>query len=226
MGKGHVEEAFLVEVDPIRFVQEIQPLLCRQDLKGLCNTLRQNWSQDQMLQLLKSDHSDARKVAGLALGLLGDRNCIEPLAKQLADEDPMVNQMAEHALWSIWFRLGKRCANESIMQGLRELNCREFDKAIVHFSRAIELDTDFAEAYNQRAIVHYLREEWDESIKDCRRTVALMKCHFGAWAGMGHCYAHTHQLSDAVRCYEKALSINPHLSCVRDAVGELKLAMK
>jgi tetratricopeptide (TPR) repeat protein len=195
-------------------------------MQGLCNTLRQNWTQCQMLQLLDSAHPDARKVAGLALGLLGDRQCIKPLAKRLADPDPRVNQMAEHALWSIWFRCGKRCANESIMQGLRELNRREFDKAIVHFSRAIELDPKFAEAYNQRAIVHYLREEWAPSLKDCRRTVAMMPCHFGAWSGMGHCYAHLNRLSDAIRCYEKALSINPHLSCVRDAVSELKLAIQ
>jgi tetratricopeptide (TPR) repeat protein len=134
--------------------------------------------------------------------------------------------MAEHALWSIWFRLGKRCANEEIMKGLRELNRRDFDRAIVHFSRAIELDPTFAEAYNQRAIVHYLREDFAESVKDCRRCVKLMTCHFGAWAGLGHCYAHLNRLSDAVRSYEKALDINPHLTCVRDAVGELKLAMQ
>lgn len=207
-------------------MQEIQPLLCRQDLKGLCAVLRANWSQAQMLQLLKSDNPDARKVAGLALGLLGDRACIDPLARQLADVDPMVNQMAEHALWSIWFRMGKRCANEEIMKGLREVNRREFDRAILHFSRAIELDPTFAEAYNQRAIVNYLREDFAESARDCRRCVKLMPCHFGAWAGLGHCFAHLNRLCDALHCYEKALDINPHLTCVRDAVGELKLAMK
>ena len=174
--------------------------------------------------VLKGNHADARKVAALALGLLGDRNCIDSLAAQLADPDPMVNQMAEHALWSIWFRCGSDCANRLIMKGLDALTHRDFDVAVLHFSRAIEKDPDFAEAYNQRAIAHYLKEEWEESAQDCRKTIELMDCHFGAWAGLGHCYAHMHRVDEAIAGYERALKINPHLSCVRDAVKELRAA--
>jgi len=191
-------------------------------LPGLCATLQRNWTEQQILSLLKGKHCDARKVAALALGLLGDRNCIESLAEQLADPDPMVNQMAEHALWSIWFRCGSDCANREIMKGLDLLSQRKFDCAVKHFSRAIEFEPDFAEAYNQRAIAHYLKEEYEESAQDCRATVKLMPCHFGAWAGLGHCYAHMDRHEEAIASYEKALEINPHLTCVRDAVLELK----
>lgn len=217
-------EAILVQVDPIRFVETVQPLLCRNDLQALCNTLRDNWTDRDILRFLKGSHADARKVAALALGLLGEKHCIEALADQLSDLDPMVNQMAEHALWSIWFRCGKGCANREMMRGLKELNHREFDHAVVHFSRAIELDPNFAEAYNQRAIVHNLREEYKDSAHDSRRAVTLMPCHFGAWAGLGHCYAHLNRIEEAIACYEKAIKINPYLVYVRDAVAELKLA--
>jgi len=200
----------------------VQPLLCSKDLKGLCTTLRKNWTERQILCLLKGEHADARKVAALALGLLGDQNCIEALAEQLADPDPMVNQMAEHALWSIWVRCGTDSANREIMKGLDALSHRQFENAVRNFSRAIELDPDFAEAFNQRAIAHYLKEEWEESAQDCRKTVELMECHFGAWAGLGHCYAHMNRHDEAIFAYEHALQINPHLSCVRDAVAELK----
>jgi len=36
-----------------------------------------------------------------------------------------------------------------------------------------------------------------------------MPCHFGAWAGLGHCYAHEGRLAEAVEAYERALEINP-----------------
>jgi tetratricopeptide (TPR) repeat protein len=49
-----------------------------------------------------------------------------------------------------------------------------------------------------------------------------MPCHFGAWAGMGHCHAHLEQISSALECYETALAINPHLHCVEETVWELK----
>jgi len=171
---------------------------------------------------LGSEHCDARKVAALALGLLGNVDCIPALAEQLGDPDPMVNQMAEHALWSIWFRCGTPAANCEIKKGLDVLSQRKFDCAVRHFSRAIEHAPDFAEAYNQRAIAHYLKEEYEESAQDCRTTVKLMPCHFGAWAGLGHCYAHMNRHEEAIASYERALEINPHLSCVRDAVMELK----
>jgi tetratricopeptide (TPR) repeat protein len=202
----------------------VQPLLCGKDVGALCSTLQENWTEKQIMCLLKGSHADARKVAALALGLLGDKSCIEALAEQLADPDPIVNQMAEHALWSIWFRCGSDCANHRIKKGLDALHHREFDEAVREFSRAIELAPDFAEAYNQRAIAHYLKEEYEESAQDCRATVKLMKFHFGAWAGLGHCYAHLNRLPEAIECYEQALEINPHLTCVRDAVLELRAA--
>ena len=49
-----------------------------------------------------------------------------------------------------------------------------------------------------------------------------MPIHFGAWAGMGHCHAHQGKLHQAVECYERALSINPHMTQVRQAIAELK----
>jgi tetratricopeptide (TPR) repeat protein len=109
-----------------------------------------------------------------------------------------------------------------LCRGSKALNRRDFDRAMEHFSRAIELDPTFAEAYNQRAIVHYLREAYEDSIADCLRTIERMPCHFGAWAGMGHCHAHGGRLAEAVRCYEKALKINPHLEGARQAVQEMR----
>ena len=35
-----------------------------------------------------------------------------------------------------------------------------------------------------------------------------MPFHFGALAGLGHCYAHEGKLVPALRCYEQALAIN------------------
>ncbi len=137
----------------------------------------------------------------------------------------VIVRMAEHALWSIWFRCGSDCANRAIMRGLECLSKREYDEAVGHFTHAIERDPDFAEAYNQRAIAHYLKEEYEESAQDCRHTIQLMPCHFGAWAGLGHCDAHLHRHAEAIECYEKALEINPHLSCISDAVAELRAGL-
>jgi tetratricopeptide (TPR) repeat protein len=134
----------------------------------------------------------------------------------------MVNQMAEHALWSIWFRCGSGPANTELCRGTKALNARNFAVAIAHFDRAIELDEDFAEAYNQRAIAFYLQERYHESIADARRAVEKMPSHFGALAGMGHCHLNLGDLPEAMKCYEQALAINPHLDCLNQTVAEIK----
>ena len=98
----------------------------------------------------------------------------------------------------------------------------DIDHAIEHFTRAIDLDPQFAEAYNQRAIAKFLLERFDECVDDCRKAVDLMPFHFGALAGLGHCHAHDGRLAQALKCYEKALAINPHMEDVRQTVDELK----
>jgi tetratricopeptide (TPR) repeat protein len=215
-----VKESFAI--DPETFVRAAQPLLERQDVAGLMNLLKSRWSCDQLRTLLHSDHLDAKKVGLLALAMVGTACSVEDVAVELKHPDKMVNEMAEHALWSIWFRIGTPGANHELARGAQALERKDFRHAITHFDAAIEQSPTFAEAYNQRAIARYLLEEYEPSIADCRRAIELMPCHFGALAGMGHCYAHLGQPREAVDCYEQALQANPHLDCIRQTIEQLK----
>jgi tetratricopeptide (TPR) repeat protein len=216
-------DEIVTAIDPAQFVELVEPLLARKDLPGLLALLKSNWRPEQIRDLLRSPHTDAKKVALLALALVGPTCCTEELAHHLKDPDPLINDLAEHALWAIWLRSGKTCeANELVCRGAAALNDRDFPRAIELFNQAIHCDPDFAEAYNQRAIAWYLWEDYPKSIADCRRVIRRMPCHFGAWAGMGHCHAHLGEIAPAIECYEKALSINPHLTCIKETVRELK----
>jgi tetratricopeptide (TPR) repeat protein len=213
----------LADIDPSQFVELVEPLLARKDLPGLLSLLKTNWNPEQIRDLLRSPHTDARKVALLALALVGPSCCTHELSHHLKDPDPLINELAEHALWAIWLRMGKTTeVNQLVCRGAGALSTRDFDKAIQLFNQAIRLDPDFAEAYNQRAIAYYLSEDYEKSIADCHRVTVRMPCHFGAWAGMGHCHAHLEHIPEAIDCYQKALAINPHLSCVKESICELK----
>lgn len=209
-------------IDPEGFVRAVQPVLEQKDLSGLLEFLKQNWTAEQIVSLLKSRCCDARKVAALCLSLVGCNHCLDELARLLKDADPMVNEMAEHAMWSIWFRGGTPEANHQLARGALAMDRRDTEHAIKHFSKAIELCPEFAEAWNQRALARFLLERFEESIEDCRVAAKLLPIHFGAWTGMGHCHAHLGRVDDAVACYEKALEINPHLREIRSAVTELR----
>lgn len=192
-------------------------------MPGLLRLLEANWTCEQIEALLQSNHTDAKKVALLAVGLVGPRECLPKLARHLKDWDPVVYELAEHAMWSIWLRLGNSPeANHQLARGAQALERDDIEHAIRHFDRAIELDPDFAEAYNQRAIAELLLERYEASIADCKRTIERMPMHFGALAGMGHCYAHLGDTARALECYQRALAVNPHLEDVRLAISELR----
>ena len=91
-----------------------------------------------------------------------------------------------------------------------------------HLNRAIEISPDCAEPYNQRATAHYLMEDFSAALRDCQRAVERMPCHFGAWAGLGHSYTHLGDFARAIEAYDQALKINPHMSAIRQALGELR----
>jgi len=212
----------LPPIDPEQFVASVAPLLAGQDMAALVTLLKTNWSHRQITSVFTAEDADARKVAAFAFGLVGKKCCVHKLAPLLHDPDAMVHQMAEHALWSVWLRSGSCEANHEVARGTRALNRRDFDHALKHFDRAVELDPSFAEAYNQRAIVLYLQEQFERSVDDCHHTVSRMPCHFGAWAGMGHGCAHLGRRDEAIRSYEKALEINPRLEGMRQGIESLR----
>jgi tetratricopeptide (TPR) repeat protein len=214
------------KIDPCAFVAAVKPLLERKDHQSLFDLCKQRWTPEQIVSLLSCDDCDARKVAALGLSLVGTKCCLPSLVERLKDPDPVVNQMAEHAIWAIWFRGGNDESNHQVCRGTLALNRKDIEHAIRHFDRAIEISPAFAEAYNQRAIAHYLTEDYKRSLCDCRRAVERMPVHFGAWAGMGHCHAHLGHMPDSLVCYEKALAINPHYEGVRQTIREIKSRME
>lgn len=209
-------------IDPTDFVASVKPLLASRNARKLSAHLRERWSPQQITELLHSDDADARNVAILALAMVGEKCCVPLLADLLRSADPSVNELAEHALWSIWFRSGSPEANHELNRGAVAINCKQLLHAVEHFDRAVGLCPDFAEAFNQRAIAYYLLEEYEESLRDCQRAAELMPCHFGAWAGAGHCQAHIGDTDGAIASYERAVEINPNLPCIKQAILELR----
>jgi len=204
------------------FLNAVTPALNRGDVEALRDEVNRRWKPADLCCLLGHVDLDTRRTAVVTLGVVGDRGVVGCLSRCLHDDDAQVHQFAEDALWSIWFRTGKCAAAEEFRAGVTALTEDDYPAAVDAFNRALDLDPEFAEAYNQLAIAHYLSSEWDASMSACRQVLALMPTHFGAMAGLGHCYAHRGELPQAIDCYRRALVMNPRMSPIADAKARLE----
>jgi len=94
--------------------------------------------------------------------------------------------------------------------------------ALDKFNEVIQLAPDLAEGWNKRATIFYLMKKFDRSVKDIAQTLKLEPRHFGALSGLGLINQVIGQTNAAIKAFEQALDINPHLSSLKDKVTKMK----
>jgi len=133
----------------------------------------------------------------------------------LKGEDAELAATAEAILWRIWCRSGDAEVDRIFRAGVEAMQEQKLAEAEALFSGIIELMPGFAEGWNKRATVRYLRQDFAGSIADCQRTLEINPSHFGAASGQGLCHLSLSESREAAICFRRALEIYPHLIAVR-----------
>jgi tetratricopeptide (TPR) repeat protein len=188
-------------------------------IRDFCNRIQERYTEGTLQRLLSSPFVKARRAAVLALGTLGTWSSNHLLARMLHDPDERTANMAADALWELWGRGGTPTQN----QCLREIaHLTDPAAAMRDLNRLIQTAPQFAEAWNQRAVLFFQRGEFRRSIEDCERVLELNPHHFGAQCGIGHCYSKLHMIRAAVGSYRRALEINPRLTHLEEVIRGLE----
>jgi tetratricopeptide (TPR) repeat protein len=180
------------------------------------------YTEATLQRLLDCPDDTARRAAVLALGLLGTMASNEAVAGRLHDDDPAVRRLAIDALWSLWFR-GDTEANNQELQRLMGLD--DADKAVAGLDDLVKKAPRFAEAYNQRAIRHFMAGDYRKAVDDCETVLRLNPYHFGAQSGMAQAYMRLRQPKAALEAYRAAFRINPNLDGVEETIRALEQAL-
>ena len=199
--------------DTDRLVSRTRSYLSVYDETGLLRYLKSAWPVTDLIKLLAHRDAAVVKVSATCLGVLGDPVATSALLASLPHEDAVVSTMAEFSLWSIWFK-ERGTSAESLLRQAGRLQPAE---AVSVLDALADRYPDWAEPHNQRAIVNFKEHRFVESISDCRRVLAIQEHHFGAWAGLGQCYARLAEHAKALECYARALEIYPRLSGIRQS---------
>ena len=128
----------------------------------------------------------------------------------------------EGTIWEIWTKSENANVNRAMLTGIASMHAGQLGTALNKFNEVIELAPDFAEGWNKRATIYYLMNKFDRSVNDIAQTLKLEPRHFGALSGLGLINQAIGQNKAAIKAFEHALDINPHLSGLKEKVTEMK----
>jgi tetratricopeptide (TPR) repeat protein len=131
-------------------------------------------------------------------------------------------KVVEQSIWRLWTRSGSPTDDLLLEQATRSMNARQYDKALDILDAIVEHSPDFSEAWNKRATVNYVVGRLDQSLADINKVLALEPRHFGALSGLGMIRRDKGDERGALEAFREALSINPYMDNVRDAVKALE----
>lgn len=131
----------------------------------------------------------------------------------------------EARIWELWSRSGRPEVDSLLRAGILATSVERYDEALRLFDIVIDRAPEFAEGWNKRATVHYLRGDLEEAQRDIDRTLELERRHFGALAGLGLIFLSIGDDRAALGTFERVLEINPASSATRRQIALLRSRM-
>ena len=101
-------------------------------------------------------------------------------------------------------------------------DAKDYNLAIRLLSTVIELRPNYVDAWNRRATIYFLKQDYGNSLADIRETLAREPRHFGALAGLGVIMESVGDEKHALEAFRKAQAIYPRLGGLTDQIKNLK----
>ena len=129
---------------------------------------------------------------------------------QQAESESQARGLANQ-MWDYWADAPDARAQEILNRGMTRRSSFDFLGALEDFDLLIAYCPDYAEGYNQRAFVHYLRRDFAAALVDLDRALALAPRHVAALSGRALSLYGLSRLPEARIALEEALALNPWL---------------
>ena len=108
-----------------------------------------------------------------------------------------------------------------MMRAKTAMDAQQMDVAMKLLDALVKLRPDWVEAWNRRATLYYLQNDYGRSLQDIQQVLIREPRHFGALAGLGMIMQDLGDDKRALDAFRKALAINPHMDKVPELVKTL-----
>lgn len=160
-------------------------------------------------------------VLALVLPAVGRADC--PPARDVLDEQAALydelraapNDLAAGPfvaqLWQLWTEAPDARAQDLLDAGMAARQSFDFDHAKAAFDELILYCPAYAEGWNQRAFVAFLREEYANALDDLEKALELNPDHVAALSGLGLTLMRLGRDEVSQSVLRHALKLNPWL---------------
>jgi tetratricopeptide (TPR) repeat protein len=135
--------------------------------------------------------------------------------------DEQAAKAVEQKIWELWSRFDSPTAEVLLGQAVVAMGASENSASLEILDRVVASYPTYAEAWNKRATLNFALGNYEASLRDIDKVLDLEPRHFGALAGRGMIYQQQKNWTAALNAYREALSMNPSMTGVKNAVQEL-----
>ena len=152
---------------------------------------------------------------------------LDELFNDLKNDDQYISNKIEQKIWKIWSTHPNNSELTTMLNaGSEFVNNNQLLEAIEIFTKVIELDPSWPEAWNKRATVFYMVGEFEKSQKDIDEVLKLENRHFGALAGQGLVNIKLENYDKAIKSYENVIEIYPSMNSSKIMIKHIKDLIK
>ena len=138
-----------------------------------------------------------------------------------------VSKKIESKIWKLWTtHPSKKNLTALLADGSFYMSQNKLESAYEIFTKTIELDTNWAEAWNKRATVLYLMGKYELSQADIDKVLEIEKRHFGALSGQGLVQTALNNYQKAIDSYIEAHKVHPNMKSPLIMIEKLQLQIK
>lgn len=140
--------------------------------------------------------------------------------------DPETAAEVAGALEQLWLHSGSATADLLVARAGAAVQAENRKLAMKLLSAAVELQPDYAEAWNRRAFLFYLDNDYKRALGDLRRVLALDPRHYKALEGLANLLRHLGEKKAALEAYDSVLKVNPNSTDAKTARDELVIEVE
>jgi tetratricopeptide (TPR) repeat protein len=143
-------------------------------------------------------------------------------ARLSSTSDALEGDTIVEEIWRLWLISGRPEIDATMQKALALVEAGQPQAAIPLLDSIVERAPEWAEGWNKRATVLYLLDDYDRSLADIDKVLALEPRHFGALTGRGLIHIAQENYRAALDDYRRARAVNPFLQGAAQMIPTLE----